>query len=509
MLVVGGGLTGLATASVLARAGRDVTVLEARRIGSGTTGHSTAKVSLLQGSILQRMRAHRSANAVAAYVRANAAGQRWLIDVMSRHERPVHRCPAVTYAVTDAGADRVAAETRLARRTGLDVVVGPQVGLPFPVRAALTLDDQVQLDPLDLLDALRTEVEQSGGRVLERVRVTGMSWARDPWVVHTDAGQVRADHVVLATGTPVIDRTMHVLVSEPQRSYAAAYACDPMPIGAMYLSVDDEARSLRSGAPSVPGLLIVGGNNHRVGRAQERDCSSDLDGWARAHFAVGPARWAWSAQDYRLPRHAPSVGSVPGTDGRLLVATGYDKWGMTNAAAAAQVLGGLVTGEMPEWHTAYGHDRVSASDLAAALRTAGHSMALLGIDRAAVLGHSSTRRPPEGRAQVVGPAHAPVGVSTVDGTTRRVSAVCPHRGGVLAWNDAELSWDCPLHGSRFTAGGELIEGPATCGLAAVDAPPSSDDDRPRTGAAANRGRRVEVPEGASGGPPRDEERESG
>lgn len=87
MLVVGGGLTGLATASVLARAGREVTVLEARRIGSGTTGHSTAKVSLLQGSILQRMRAHRSANAVAAYVRANAAGQRWLIDVMSRHER--------------------------------------------------------------------------------------------------------------------------------------------------------------------------------------------------------------------------------------------------------------------------------------------------------------------------------------------------------------------------------------------------------------------------------------
>lgn len=377
----------------------------------------------------------------------------------------------MTYAVTDAGADRVAAETRLARRAGLDVVVGPQVGLPFPVRAALTLDDQVQLDPLDLLDALRTEVEQSGGRVLEGVRVTGMSWARVPgWCTPTPArcaptAWCSPPARPSSTGRCTSWCPSH---SDPTRRPMRAIRCRS--VRCTCRSTTRPARC--AAAPSVPGLLIVGGNNHRVGRAQERDCSSDLDGWARAHFAVGPARWAWSAQDYRLPRHAPSVGSVPGTDGRLLVATGYDKWGMTNAAAAAQVLGGLVTGEMPEWHMAYGHDRVSAGDLAAALRTVGHSMALVGIDRAAVLGRSSTRRPPEGRAQVVGPAHAPVGVSTVDGTTRRVSAVCPHRGGVLAWNDAELSWDCPLHGSRFTAGGELIEkGPATCGLAAVDAPP--------------------------------------
>jgi Rieske Fe-S protein len=54
----------------------------------------------------------------------------------------------------------------------------------------------------------------------------------------------------------------------------------------------------------------------------------------------------------------------------------------------------------------------------------------------------------------------PYGVSTVDGRTCAVRAVCTHLGGVLRWNDAETSWDCPLHGSRFEASGARIEGPA-------------------------------------------------
>jgi Rieske Fe-S protein len=73
--------------------------------------------------------------------------------------------------------------------------------------------------------------------------------------------------------------------------------------------------------------------------------------------------------------------------------------------------------------------------------------------------------PAEGQGEVGrSGGFAPVARSTVDGEVCTVSAVCPHLVGIVTWNDAERSWDCPLHGSRFAADGTVLEGPAKHGL---------------------------------------------
>ncbi len=468
VLVVGAGLTGLCTAVLLARAGHPPVVVEARAVGAGTTGHSTAKLSLLQGSVLQRIHAHAGPEVVAAYVRANRAGQLWLLEELRKRHVDVQAHLAVSYAVTAQGARKVTREAEVARDAGLAVEDLTDAGLPFSVRAAIGLRDQAQFDPLDVVDALRDELLELGGTLVEGTRVTGASWSR-PWRVATTSGEVVATRLVLATQYPVLDRGLHFARLRPNRSYAIAYRVPPgveVP-RAMYLSLDERTRSVRT-APDRDGeLLVVGGNGHATGRGGSTRAQVDeLDAWAREHFGVGEAVWSWSAQDYQTSRQVPSVGAIPGTDGSLLVATGFDKWGMTNAAAAAHVLAGDLLGEPPEYASGLRSVGVSPRDVAASLRHNGSVGFRWVADRVVRALPGAQHAPPaEGEGRVEGGPLGPTAVSTVDGRTCRVSAVCTHLGGVVSWNDAERSWDCPLHGSRFTADGTRLEGPATKDLA--------------------------------------------
>jgi nitrite reductase/ring-hydroxylating ferredoxin subunit len=192
--------------------------------------------------------------------------------------------------------------------------------------------------------------------------------------------------------------------------------------------------------------------------------------WTAEHFPGAVETHQWSAQDYSPHDGVPFVGLLPRGLGRIYVATGFDKWGMTNAAAAGHVLAGDLLGSPPAYASGLRSTGVSPRDVADAAR---HNTSVgtrwFGDRLRRLVPGGPTTPPAEGTGRVEGGPIGPTAVSTVDGRTCRVSAVCPHLAGILTWNDVERSWDCPLHGSRFTADGRLVEGPATSGLDPRDA----------------------------------------
>lgn len=466
-VVVGAGLTGLVTAVLLATAGWRTCLIEARTVGAVATGNTTAKVSLLQGTLLSRLRDRQGDEVLRGYVEANLAGQAWLRDFLTGHGATWQVRTAFTYAAQEDARKLLAAEVDAARAAGLPVTWSNDTGLPYPVAAAIRLPDQAQIHPTEALDTLLTEFLARGGTLHTGCRVRDVDAGR-PCRVVTALGDVLADQVVLATGSPILDRGGHFARLRAERSYAlAARVPGEIPDG-MYLSVDEPTRSLRTASGPGGEVLLVGGNGHVVGREESPQRRvNDLVAWTAHHFPGAEVTHSWSAQDYRPAAAVPMVGALPWSGGRVHAATGYRKWGMANAAAAGLRLVGELTGSRPGWAAALDATRATAGMLdlsrytaeVAGRATSGWVTASRALPETA---------PPEGTGVVGRVGVRPAARSTVDGRTCTVSALCTHLGGVLAWNDAERSWDCPLHGSRFDSAGRLLEGPAVDDLATLD-----------------------------------------
>ncbi|MCC3275650.1 FAD-dependent oxidoreductase [Arthrobacter sp. zg-Y20] len=462
-VVVGAGLTGLTTAALLARSGQKVVILEARTVGAVTTGNTTAKLSLLQGTILSGITSHHNAEIAGQYVEANRQGQSWLLRFCDENGIGYETRDAYTYATTEQGRKSLLKEQEAARAAGLDVELTEDTELPYEVTGALRLTGQAQIHPLEVLAGLAQDYRAHGGTLVEGVRVTGAKHQEGAGItVLTGQGEVSARNLVLATGIPILDRGGYFSVLKPERSYAAALPVTGAVPQGMYLSVDSPTRSLRTAEVDGMSYLLAGGNGHTVGRKKNtQELVDDLVGWTVENFEVGTAAsYAWSAQDYAPARSLPYVGQLPLMGANIYAATGYNKWGMTNAVAASLALSAEILGGENPWARELYKPRVAPLDAASTLR----DNAEVGLEMltgwAAGLARSTDTAPPEGQGVVARENGKPVGICTVRGETSRVSAVCPHLKGVLNWNDAEQSWDCPLHGSRFSAQGALLEGPS-------------------------------------------------
>lgn len=474
VVVAGAGLTGLAVAYMLHRGGVRVVVVDARSIGSVTTGNTTGKLSLLQGDVFSRIRTHADDETLRAYVASNRAAQDWVQATVGAVSGIVAQRPAVTYATTPAGVEAIEREASAVEAAGvrvehLSATSGDDLGLPFDVQAALRLDNQLQVHPVLLLAELARRLRADGVPIVTGCRLTDADVDDHGVTVETTRGSIRCATVVLATGAVPLDRGLLFATLVPSRSFVVAYDLPheaSVPRG-MFLSLDEPSRSIRWDDVGGTNVLTLGSGAHPTGRAEQTSTLlSELDDWAQTSWPGARRRTWWAAQDYRSVSHLPFAGVLPRTGGRIFAATGYNKWGMTNAVASALRISGRILGPPPSWAATLDAHHAGMADIGEAVQANASVGGHLVVDwvRAGVV-PGGDDPPDEGRGRVARRGMSPVAESTVGGVTRRVSGVCTHLGGIVSWNDAECTWDCPLHGSRFSPAGDVLEGPAVHRLA--------------------------------------------
>ncbi|WP_433336546.1 FAD-dependent oxidoreductase [Spirillospora sp. CA-294931] len=474
VVVLGGGIAGLTTAFLLARAGRSVVVVEAARIAEGVSGHTTAKVTsqhnLIYADLVRRFGSERAA----LYGASQEAALAWIADRVDELDADCdfRRRPAHVYAEDPAYRDELEAEAEAAAGLGLPAEFVADPGLPFPVAGAVRFTGQAQFHPRRWLLALARELVDLGGQIVEDVRATGLNLTGGP-LVRTTAGSVRARDVVVATHYPIFDRGAYFARLEPRRSLLMAAPADSEKVpGGMYISADTGHSFRTTPGPDGGETLLLGGEGYHPG--EKRDVESRfarLAGWGADRLGVGPYSHQWATQDNKPVDRLPYIGRYHPLARHLWVATGFGLWGMTNGTVAGLLLADLIKGEENPWAPLYDPGRLSVRQSAPGLvrlgaRTGLHYVAdyartLVPGDRIAALGR--------GEATVTHVGRRPVAAYRDDqGGLSAVSAVCTHLGCLVAFNDAERTWDCPCHGSRFGLDGTVRHGPATRPLDPVE-----------------------------------------
>ena len=406
VLIIGGGIAGILTAYRLKERGIDCVIAEKGRICSGVTGNTTAKITSQHGAIYAKLLKNIGAENARKYLLANENALKQYEKMSRKIDCDFENKDNFVYSLNDK--KKLTDEILALDRIGFTADFVENIPLPIKTVGAVRFPKQAQFNVLKFLSAVTKDL-----KIFENTFVKEMVGTN----AVTDRGKIFAKKVVAATHFPFINKHgLYSLKLYQHRSYVIALE-NAGDVSGMYVDENKKGMSFRN----YGDLILLGGGGHRTGK--KGGSWNELRAFAKTYYPEAKEKYFWSAQDCMSLDCVPYIGQYSKNTPDFYVATGFNKWGMTSSMAAAEILADLITDRKNDFADVFSPSR---------------SMLKLQL-------------PVNGFESVIG---------LLTPSKKR----CPHLGCALKWNEAEHSWDCPCHGSRFSEDGKVLDNPANGNL---------------------------------------------
>lgn len=468
--IVGGGITGLTAAYILSRAGKKVAVLEAHKIGDGATGSSTGNLYCTIGSPgLHTIKSKFNEKKLKEVVESRAAAVDFIEDRIKEFgiNCDFKRVPWCLFAENEDGKSYVEKEKKAAEDAGLAVT--ENVAFPLKTEYGFTVENQAQFNPLEYAISFAKNIKSENCAIYELTPVTDVEEGQVCTVTTAD-GKIKAAQVIMATHTPKGIYAVQMSMG-PYREYAVAVKLNSNypPDGTWWNMQAKEHYSMRTYDTSKGKMLMVLGEMHKVGQKENNlECYKNLEHFLRQRFDVASVEFTWSAQQFKAADGLPYIGLSVGNS-KTFIATGFCADGLTYGTLASMIISDQILGKENKWSKTYDASRITP--IASAKEFIKENVNVAGELIKDYLSKKDADNFSEvavGQGKVMEVGGKKCGVYR-DETNKLhvVSAICTHIGCINHWNEAEQSWDCPCHGSRFSIDGEVLEGPAYAALQKV------------------------------------------
>ncbi len=402
VLIVGGGICGILCAYFLKKAGVNCILVEAQRIAQATTANTTAKITLLHGLIYNELTHKKGKESAQKYLKANQLALNKYAEIAKDLDCDFERLPAYTYSKNDA--QKIENEVVALKNLGVQAEFKKHTELPFDVEGAVCIKNQAQFNPLKFINGILDDLT-----IFENTMVKEIT----PQYAVCDNGKIFAEKIIIATHFPFINtHGSYFLKLYQHRSYVLALE-NAQSLNGMYVDEAQDGLSLRS----YDNLLLLGGCGQRTGKK----CGNWdlLNNIKDQYYPKSKVAFSWATQDCMSLDKIPYIGQYSKQTPNLLVATGFNKWGMTSAMVSAIILCDLVQNIQSDY-----------ADIFSPSRNIFTKQLFVN------------------------------GFETISNFVYPTAKRCSHMGCALKWNKAEHTWDCPCHGSRFDKNGKLINNPS-------------------------------------------------